>query len=153
MKPKSFSFLLNAICVSSFIFLCSCHQDPPKFKWEGKYGPVGGLIVCCQIAGNDCYDKGAFFYPPVLRTYIENDNLSGFFKNENWQSYFPELIDRQDIVDQIIAVNPKGEFLKDEQNVEMAFVILKDKTKAALTDNVYVAFKASPECDKIFSTP
>jgi hypothetical protein len=91
-------------------------------------------------------------YPPVLKSYVQNNDLSGFFTKEDWAAYFPELLEREDIVSEIIAENPTGKFYANEEDEEEAVVILKDGSKPPLTDNVHVGFKLAPAtgCDKIF---
>ena len=150
MKQRPNLLRLISLILPLYFILQSCQTDPPNYLWEGKTGQLGELYVCCQVPGNNCYNKGTWGFTPNMRAYVENNDLRGFFQNEDWRYYFPELIGHEDIVDQIIAANPKGQFLKNDSGIEIAFVILKDSTKLALSDNVYVGFKSSPDCDKAF---
>ncbi len=143
-----FKLLFVAIFASSIFISCSPGDVPAAtYLWEGQAGPFGGVGVCCKVPGTTCYNKGTSFIPPVLRTYIDNDNLRGYFLNENWQAQFPELINHQDKINLIIQNNLKALIMEDR-----ALAVLIDRTKAPLTNNVLVGFKLreSPECDKFF---
>jgi hypothetical protein len=93
--------------------------------------------------------SGVSYIPPSFRTYVNNNNLAGYFTHENWQGVFPELVGKNDIINTILTKNPKGMILNDN-----FFAILKDSTKNPLTDNVLIGFKlgGSPECDVILGT-
>jgi hypothetical protein len=133
----------------SAALLQGCLPEPrPTYKYESQNFGAGVVLYCCKVTGNTCVGPTQGAFGGGFRTYVENDNLAGYFQNEYWQSTFPELIDRPDLVQAIIDNNPKGMYVDN-----FAFVILKDRQLPPDTDNVLVAFKMdSKECDDWFNS-
>ena len=96
-------------------------------KWKGTTTAAGStaIINCCE-KGDNCANQGVYVlnFNNLFRSYLDNNNIAGFFANENWQSLFPSLVDHPELVAYIIANNPKCQFSTDGTG----FVIFKDAT-------------------------
>jgi hypothetical protein len=134
MKRVIFFMLVTSV-------FASCQPEPQSliFKWKTRTS-LGGLLVeyCCMGSGKECAKLGdydAIRSSSPLATYLNANNVAGFFKDQPWQNYFPELVGHEDIVQQIIALNPKVIFLN-----EKAFAFLKDSTKPYSEENHLFGF-------------
>jgi hypothetical protein len=103
-------------------------------------------IECCD-PGVTCVEKGIdqtnYGVPPPMRSYLDNNDMAGFFKHEHWQTYFPELIAYPDVVNYIITHNPRA-----LMGNEGSMVFLKNKDLPLETDNIYFGLKAKEPCDE-----
>jgi hypothetical protein len=140
MKMRFFlGFAMAIITVLSFT---ACDHEPgddvgfhtPGAKWEGRFfiGECGmscSEVRCCK-PGSNCADRKIYNHPfPLsMRSYVTNDNLAGYFKNENWQAALPELVPYPQIVAFITANNPKALFASDGGSGE-AFIIFKERSQ------------------------
>ncbi len=117
--------------------LSSCsEEDPPNNVYKEVWDSSGyGIYVCCFGSGNDCSKIGWAVLMPVFANYATTNNVSGFFLQENWQQYIPELVQQPALVSEIIAQNPKAVFLNDH-----FFVLLKNKDLPVSESNVLYAF-------------
>jgi hypothetical protein len=119
------------------IGLSSCgEEDPPNNVYALKYSH-NGLVTyaCCYNSGNKCSKIGWEVVRTSFKSYAEKDDVKGFFINENWQQSWPELASQPDLIQEIIAQNPKAVFLN-----EVAFVLLKDRNKPVSEDNTLYGF-------------
>lgn len=131
--------------------LFSCQPEQPKekkFLYESNV-VAGNYGWCCDKPGTNCVgpDRGILVFT-TLKTYIEQDNLAGYFLNENWQNEFPLLVNEPEIVDYVLNSNPRGLLIGED-----LFLILKDKAKGKEAENVYAAvmLKADVSCKEYLS--
>lgn len=105
--------ILLFIAVTFFIISCNneevvqWQEQNAKYKGVIKYGLVT-QVSCCKD-GNNCAVREIKDYVPSngrFMQYISDNNIRGYFENEDWQSMFPELVGHPEIVTQIIQVNP-----------------------------------------------
>lgn len=113
MKSK-FENLSVIFLLPFFIISCGPEQ-PDTMKWSTQTS--GGIITrCCYGQGNDCSRQFIESYRSnhVLMDYINNDNIAGYFEEQNWRSAFPELNDYPDLVNRIVTENAKGTFIEND---------------------------------------
>ena len=134
MKKKLLMLIFPIVLITPG--LTSCHEEEPELKYLLESNVIAGVFGwCCEKPGNTCERPNRGIVPTLtFRTYVEQDNLSGYFQNENWQSEFPELTDEPEIVNYIITNNPKGVIVQND-----IFLLLKDKTKGLETENIKYA--------------
>jgi hypothetical protein len=132
------------------LFSCNPDDTPPtmnfQFETSGSTNVMGDFGWCCKVAGTTCSKAGSGFVSmlPILRPYIQNDNISGFFQRPDWQQLLPQI--SVATANLIIAQNLKGAILNNN-----TIIILKDRNKGYEAENVLAAVKhaPSPDCDKI----
>jgi hypothetical protein len=129
--------------------LSSCNPDDPPANTYDFYYTHNGLVTyaCCKGTGTTCNKLEWSFVRTTFKAYADNDDVKGFFINENWQQYMPELQQRPELVKEIIDKNPRAVFLND-----VSFVLLKDRDKPVSQDNTLHGFfdrAASEPCDKV----
>ena len=125
------------------VVLFSCGVDvewqQQNAKWKGEIYAVPGVMTlkCCD-PGENCAKREVTttYTNTTLRSYQQNDDLAGYFRNENWQMLFPELRDYPDIVDSIILKNPKSSFATDTSG----FIIYDRNTNINDTSAIFFAF-------------
>jgi hypothetical protein len=112
-----------------FVFISCGPKDvqwhEANAKWKGTTTAFNGTaVVNCCVEGDNCAKQGVTVlnFNNLFRSYIDNNNIAGFFANENWQSLFPSLIDHPNLIAYIMANNPKCQFSADGKG----FVIFKD---------------------------
>lgn len=142
--------ILGLFSVSFCLILNSCNPDDPPgpdiYKWNTEVSGGGIITRCCLNAGTDC--SKVFFESFRVNTtfmgYLERNELSSYFQNENWQVLFPELVGQSDLVNNIIYKNPKGVFLSPRQ-----LVLLKNPNLPYSSENFLHVFvdKAASPCD------
>lgn len=134
------------IALSFFSFLSvsliSCGPDEPApnvHKLVEDWGGGGTVIRCCYGTGNQCSRiYWETLRSPSFRSIVDNDQIGRYFAEDNWQSAFPELVGRTDVVSEIIARNPKGVF--NGEGEDQSLVLLKDAKAGLREGNILFAF-------------
>lgn len=140
------------------LLFISCHQDDvvqwhePGAKYKGviHYG-LPTQVSCCK-PGDNCAKKGIKNYiKPGSKfvQYINENNIKGYFENENWQSLFPELVDHPEVVTQIIRINPVVK-LMDNYTGDKSIVIFQtsDPAKTSTEDILFVVNNMNKAIDE-----
>lgn len=125
-----------ALYMCLFLYSCGPEETPGKNVYKIHYASTNSAsYVCCYDVGTDCNKVEWSVMPILLAPYAGRGDVRGFFINENWQQYWPELAERPDLVDQIIAQNPKAVFAGND-----AIILLKDSTLPVSEANTLFGF-------------
>jgi hypothetical protein len=147
LKRQFFNLsILLLICMG----IASCGPEP-KYVYKTYYQSGNGMladVVCCYGPGTTCSQVGwEYIWGPSVqfKSYFDNDNIAGFFKNENWQQLFPDLVNHQDLINTIIATNPKG--VLQANNI---FYLIKNRNLPVSESNILYTFaKQAGPCDRL----
>ncbi len=155
-------FIFHWLLFSLVLFSCSpdiqVDWHEPGAQWEGIV--EGGIIIpgspvtvrCCK-PGNNCAKRGVQSGPigVQIRGYIERDDLSSYFRNEDWAAEIPELVGRNDIVELIKTTNPKAVLLNNTDGFQDLVIYKERDADETLPSNILfvVQNKLAPDpCDQ-----
>lgn len=152
MKTLRFISLLFTVSI-----IVSCNPEipvtwsEPGAQWRGFVtghpSQIGQTVVNCCEPGSNCATRSIREvqpFPGTLRGYITNDNISGYFLNQDWARELPEFVPYPATVDLIKTTNPKTKIASDG-NAGEVIVIYKNRTQSELgSDNVLFALRLAP---------
>jgi hypothetical protein len=149
--------ILLIICGFYLAILSACNPEipvsweEPGAQWRGFVAnhpsQIGQTVINCCDPGSNCGTRGIREvqpFPGTLRTYIQNDNIKGYFETQDWQTAIPELKPHPEIVAFIKTNNPKTKFMSDGEGGE-GLVIYKERNQSELgSDNILFALRLAP---------